>query len=64
MLTDQDWTPEMVAERLVDAFRHLPDTPIYSPTRNSFVNLTGARVAGMTLLVEPPTFWGTIPTAG
>ncbi|SEQ49360.1 hypothetical protein SAMN05216548_10537 [Faunimonas pinastri] len=50
MLTEHDWTPELVSERLVDSFRRLPDTPIYSPTRNSFIALDDTPIAGLALI--------------
>jgi hypothetical protein len=47
VLADHDWTPELTAERLVEAFRLLPGRGIYSPVVGSLLSLTGHRLEGL-----------------
>ncbi len=50
MLADHDWTPELTAERLVEAFRLLPGRGIYSPAKGDFRDLAGRRLEGLAMI--------------
>jgi hypothetical protein len=50
VLSEHDWTPELTAARLVEAFRQLPGRGVYSPAKGDFRNLGGAPIRGLIII--------------